>query len=117
MIGLADSVRLLRPAIERESDTTVEWVLTKIKQEQFQLWRGDQSAIVTNVVDVGNGRHLVWLFAGGNLKEIKEEMKPQIEEWARSIGCARATMTARPGWGRALQDYKPRKQVVLSKEL
>jgi len=38
MIGLADSVRLLRPAIERERDTTVEWVLTKIKQEQFQLW-------------------------------------------------------------------------------
>jgi hypothetical protein len=51
------------------------------------------------------------------LKEIKEEMKPQIEEWAKSIGCARATMTARPGWGRTLQDYKPKKQVVLSKEL
>jgi len=117
MIGLADSVRLLRPAIERERDTTVEWVLTKIKQGQFQLWRGEQSALVTNVVDVGNGRHLVWLFAGGNLTEINELMKPEIEDWARHVGCIRATMTARPGWSRVLKDYKQRKQVVLSKEL
>ena len=116
-IGLAESVRLLRTAHEREGDATVEWVLSKIKREDFQLWRGERSAIVTNLVDVGNGRHLVWLFAGGNLAEISKVMKPQIEEWAKNVGCLRATMTARPGWSRTLKDYNKRKPVVLSKEL
>jgi len=117
MIGFADSVRLLRPAIERENDTTVEFVLQKVKKGDFQLWRGEESAIVTGVADVGQGKHLVWYFAGGNLKEISNQMKPEIEEWAKSVGCKRATMTARPGWSRALTDYKQRKQVVLMKEL
>jgi len=116
-IGLADSVQLLRPAIKREDDVSLEWVLNQIQTEQFQLWRGEESAIVTNVIDAGKGRHLVWLFAGGNLNEISKTMKPQIESWAKEIGCSRAHITARPGWSRALKDYHQRKQVVLIKEL
>ena len=116
-IGLADSLQLLRPAINREADVSLEWVLNQIQTEEFQLWRGEESAIVTNVIDAGKGRHLVWLFAGGNLDEISKTMKPQIESWAKEIGCSRAHITARPGWSRALKDYHQRKQVVLIKEL
>lgn len=116
-IGLADSVRLLRPAIEREGDATVEFVLSGIKRGEFQLWRGEESAIVTKMVNVGTGGQLIWIFAGGNLEEIRDKMKPEIENWAKAQGCIRATMTARPGWSKALPDYQQRKQVVLTKEL
>lgn len=116
-IGLADSVRLLRPAIEREGDTTVEFVLGGIKRGMFQLWRGEESAIVTKMVNLGTGGQLIWIFAGGNLEEIRDKMKPEIEDWAKAQGCIRATMTARPGWSKALPDYQQRKQIVLTKEL
>ncbi len=116
-IGLADSVKLLRPAIEREGDTTVEFVLSGIKRGEFQLWRGKESAIVTKMMNVGVGGHLIWIFAGGNLEEIRDKMKPEIENWAKDQGCIRATMTARRGWSKALPDYQQRKQVVLTKEL
>jgi len=114
---LAESIQLLLPAIEREGDVSLEWVLNQIQAGEFQLWRGDYSAIVTNIADAGNGRHLVWLFAGGDLDEISKTMKPQIEQWAKESGCVRAHITARPGWSRVLKDYEQRKQVVLIKEL
>ena len=116
-IGVFQSVELLQPAIDREGDVNLDWLLQKIKVADFQLWRGEKSAIVTNVADAGNGKHLVWLFAGGDLQEITNEMKPHIEDWAKSIGCKRASMTARFGWSKVLTDYSKRKQFVLVKEL
>ena len=115
-IGVLESIKLLQPAIDREADVSIEWLLTNIRQGRFQLWKGEGSAIVTNVADAGNGKHLVWLFAGGDLQEITKELKPQIENWAKSIGCQRASMTARVGWSKVLKDYKKRQQFVLVKE-
>lgn len=117
MISLAESVRLLRPAVERGEEATIEWVFRKIKRDEFQLWRGEKSAIVTVAYEAGVGGILMWLYAGGDLQEIQYEMKPKIEAWARSIGCNRATMLARRGWSRVLTDYKLRPQVLLTKEL
>ena len=116
-IGVLESIRLLHPAIDRDSEVTDEWVLGKVREGQFQLWKGEGSAIVTNVADAGKCKHLVWLFAGGDLQEITKGLKPQIEHWAKSIGCKRASLTARVGWSKVLKDYKKRQQVVLVKEL
>lgn len=116
-IGVLESIKLLQPAIDREADVSIEWVLTNVREGRFQLWKGESSAIVTNVADAGKGRHLVWLFAGGDLQEITNDMKPKIEHWAKSIGCKRASMTARVGWSKVLKDYNKRHQTVLVKEL
>lgn len=117
MISLAESVRLLRPAVEREGEATIEWVLSKVKRDEFQLWRGEKSAIVTVAYEAGAGRILMWLYAGGDLQEIQQGMKPEIEAWARSVGCIRATMLARKGWSRVLTDYTAKPQIALFKEL
>lgn len=117
MIGLTEAIKLIDRAIQRENDTNIDWVFQQIEEGGLQLWRGERSAVVTRCVDVGNGGHLVWVFAGGDLEEIRDEMKPHIEEWAKHLGCVKATMTARPGWQKVLPDYKKRKQVVLVKEL
>lgn len=45
-----------------------------------------------------------WL-AGGNLDEILTVI-PLLEEWLRSEGCARVTLTGRKGWMRRLPSYR-----------
>lgn len=107
----------LIPAIDREREVSWDWVHTGVMNGDLQLWPGYESAIVTRVILKEDFDELQWMFAGGKLEEITDEMKPVIEDWARSQNIKRASLSARPGWEKALPDYTRSKNVKLFKEL
>lgn len=79
-----------------------EWpeVQARIAENTVQVWLGERSAILTELV--GDAIH-VWLGAG-DLNELLE-MRPLIERYGREIGCTRATIDGRLGWDRALKTH------------
>lgn len=89
---------LLRPALSEGQ----EWaeVIERIQQDKAQLWLGERSAMVTEIV--GDAIH-VWL-GGGDLSELLE-MRPLVESAGREWGCRRATISGRLGWDRALKPF------------
>lgn len=67
-----------------------------------QLWPGDAAAMVTKVLEDQTGRVLhVWL-GGGDLEELLR-LQPAVAAWGRSMGCNRATIEGRAGWGKVLK--------------
>lgn len=89
---------LLRPALAEGQ----EWpeVIDRIQHGRAQLWLGERSALVTEIV--GDAIH-VWL-GGGDLTELLE-MRPLVERAGREWGCKRATIDGRPGWARVFKPY------------
>ena len=89
---------LLRPSLADGQ----EWseVIERIEQNKAQLWLGERSAMVTEIV--GDAIH-VWLGAG-DLSELLA-MRPLVERAGREWGCKRATISGRLGWDRALKPY------------
>ncbi|RAK60886.1 hypothetical protein DJ021_14225 [Phenylobacterium hankyongense] len=69
------------------------------------FWPGRGAALVaTTEDDPGERRLLIWL-AGGELSELRTELLPQAEAWARACGCRRVLIIGRPGWERALKRH------------
>ena len=96
----AERDRLLADALEYAGGThTVADVLEAIASGAYQEWRGDRSVVVTQVVENPRVKEAHAFLCAGSLDEVKT-MYPVILDWARSIGCTRATFTGRPGWGR-----------------
>ncbi len=100
-----DRVRgYLEAAIQFDShlQLTIEELRKLIGDGKMQLWAADTSAIVTEIIDYGNGRQRVLHFAlaGGNSPEL-EEMVPVVLGWGQHQGCTRATFLGRRGWERS----------------
>jgi hypothetical protein len=65
----------------------------------FQQWLGDESVIITEVLQTPRQKILNVFLAGGNLREIAV-MIPLIREWAIGQGCVKAQFQGRMGWER-----------------
>ena len=78
---------------------TFEDVAAGISAGKMLLWPGENSAIVTQIVEHPRQRTLHFFLAGGNLAEL-EAMLPLIIEWGRKQGCTAASLTGRRGWER-----------------
>lgn len=81
-----------------------EWddVVTFCLDGRMQLWPGERSAAVTTISQYPRRKGLTVIFAGGDLEELRAVLAPQIEDWARTIGCDHITVIGRAGWVRAL---------------
>lgn len=89
----------LLPALEDGSEADL---LADIRAGHAQLWVGERSAMVTQVVEEASGRALhVWL-AGGALADILA-LKPGVEAWGRARDCDYVTINGRRGWARILR--------------
>jgi hypothetical protein len=106
-------------ALKYDGDTHgLEDVLLLVASGECQLWPGQRSAIVTEVVRHPRKTVLHFWLAGGDLQEL-EAMTVDIERWAREQGCSRVTLAGRRGWERTfLRDrgYSPQ-WAVMAKEL
>ena len=114
----------LAEALEHARGThTVEDVLRLAGEGKLQLWVGDRSAAVTEILHFPQKRALNLFLAGGDLAEIRRA-QPGIEAFGRGMGCdfmmfsARLTPAARPrsGWERACPDFTA-DWIAMSKEL
>lgn len=98
----------LIPAIEQTKGTHNEDdIIRGLILGKYKLWLGDRSAIVTEFVEYDSGKMktLHWFLVGGDMAELLE-IKPKIEEWAKSQGCKRVSCAGRKGWEKVLTDYE-----------
>lgn len=94
-------------ALDRSPPThTIDDVRTAVMRGEAKLWAGRNAAAVTQIEVHPQLKALsVWL-AGGDLEELRDEMLPQAEVFAREQGCRYVAVTGRQGWARAL-GYRP----------
>jgi len=113
--ALADELARCRPwleaALERSGfDMDFDEIVDRTLHEDFDLWPGESSVIVT---ETAGDRLNLWL-AAGDLEEL-EYMMRSIDTWAREIGFHQILLFARRGWERTfLRDhgYAPRWTVM-----
>jgi hypothetical protein len=91
----------VQAALDRGGNThTVQDVAAGLESGQFQMWTGDDSIIITEIVDFPRKRICNYFLAGGRLNEL-EPMVPVIEEWAKEErGCDGITLIGREGWSK-----------------
>jgi hypothetical protein len=84
------------------SDDTEDEVINELLINHAQLWRGERSAMVTQLVRAEVPNITVWL-GGGDLSDLLA-LQPGVEAWARQQGAQEARINGRTGWSRALRD-------------
>jgi len=85
---------------------TADDVEQAIRSGEAQFWPGRACAAVTQIEDYPKVRAASFWLAGGDLDELRDELRPRVEAWAKAQGCRHLTITGRQGWGRAL-GYAP----------
>lgn len=85
---------------------------------QVQFWGTDRAAILTWLKHYPGGAFTCETFAAaGDPAEMVEVLKPEIEAWARAMGCTNCLITAgRRGMARLHSDYT-HYQTILGKVL
>lgn len=96
-----------RPAFLEATDERLypaRWLDGRVAAETVQFWRSDNAAALTEIRTYPSGLSDVHaLVAAGDLDEIKALIVPQIEHWARLIGCVGFAVESRPAWARVLK--------------
>lgn len=109
----------IEAALEYSQGThTADDVLEQISTGELQLWPGQNSVVVTQIITFPRKKVLHIFLAGGNQKELKE-MDPYVVQWAKDQGCTALTFTGRLGWSRSEMRDIGFKQthVMMSKEI
>lgn len=108
-----EAAAALAPAFVRSYSHDVKEWMERCKEDTAQLWRHNNLWAVTEVRDTPYGRLLVGVALAG---DYNDQLIPEIERWAKSIGCVKALLTGRKGFAKWLPDYKT-KTVTLEKDL
>jgi hypothetical protein len=83
---------------------TIQWLDQHVASGSAKLWTSENAAILTEVRHYPTGlRAIHYLYVAGDLKEIVELLRPQVEEFGRSQGCTRIFGDSRPAWARILK--------------
>jgi hypothetical protein len=94
------------PLIERALEYTegcydLGDVRNAVLSGRMQLWPGDRSAMVTELVHYPSRKGLIVTFAGGEFAEL-DRMKEKVRAFAVENGCDFWATHGRPGWARKL---------------
>lgn len=95
----------IKRALSYQATHSIEDVEKMVEEGYAQLWLGEKSAAVTEIVDFPQCRTLHLWLCGGDLREITEVMLPKAEEYARKQGCNRLTTAGRIGWDRVMNRH------------
>lgn len=104
----------------RNGDTTPDRLLEEVARKKRQLWVGmrGEEILVAALTEVGPD--LLQTFrvthGAGEDRDSWVHLLGDLEAWAKSIGCKRMEVVARPGWERVLKDMK-KTHVILEKRL
>ena len=77
-------------------------VVQEVLRGDAQSWATEHAWIITRVIDAPRLKTLHFWLASGEMDEVLE-LSERVMDWARSIGCAKATMHGRLGWVRVLK--------------
>lgn len=99
----------IKRALSYQATHAIEDVERMILEDEAQLWLGEKSAAVTEIVQFPKCKTLHLWLCGGDLREIIDVMLPKAEAFARQEGCTRLTTAGRVGWDRVMkgQGFSP----------
>lgn len=101
-----EAVEHLKPALERARGThTIDEIFAGVMRGELQLWVGNHSAGITEVVTYPRCKAVRIFLAGGDLEEMKH-MERVLSEGARELGFDRIEIGGRRGFLRALVGYE-----------
>ena len=115
---------LLQRALEHAHGThELEDLVKAIMAGQLQLWVGEKSAAVSEILTFPRKRALNIFLAAGDMEELQACI-PGMAAFARGHGCDRLMFSGRldqvdgrrSGWERLMPDFTPT-HIALSKEL
>ena len=96
---------MLEAALEHQDTHSIIDVYRAIEGGAAQIWCADKSCVVTEILEHPKKRVArIWL-AAGNRFELVTKMLPDIEDWARELGCDSVEVVGRRGWRRVLTGY------------
>jgi hypothetical protein len=94
----------LAPVIERALRYDPEWTLEAIAEQitegTMQLWPGERSAVVTEILQRPRAKVLYFFLAAGEMDEV-QRLYHLILAWGKARGCTRASFVGRYGWARS----------------
>lgn len=98
--------KFIEPSIPFTYGThTIEDIEREIAAGRLQFTPGENSAVVTEILNYPRLRAVNFFLVGGDMKEIVEVMEPEVVARAKILGCTRVAQHGRPGWGRVLAPY------------
>jgi hypothetical protein len=112
-----------KPLVERAlkyagGTHTAEDILDAILAKTMQLWMGERSAIVTEIMVYPQLTSCRIFLAAGQKAELRDVLRLKVEAFALEQGATRMEIIGRRGWTRVLADagYTPA-SAVITKEL
>lgn len=98
---------------------TISWLDGQLWAGRAWFWGNDKAGIVAELRQYPTGAFDIHgLVAAGDVATIRDELIPQAERWAASIGALGAIIESRPAWAKVLKGhgYEPW-QTSVRKEL
>lgn len=79
-----------------------------------RFWPGRDAALITRVEYYPRATWLLLWLAGGDLAELRDDLRPAAEAWGKSQDCTKSIIMGRLGWSKALSGvgYAPLAMVV-----
>lgn len=77
-------------------------VKARVEAGDARFWAGRNAAMVTTQQDYPKLKSFTFWLAGGDLDELRDELRPMAEAHYRARGCTYATIYGRRGWVKAL---------------
>jgi len=105
----------LEPALARFQTHHWRDVIIGVTQGSMQLWRNKTSACVTEITDYPAMRVLHIFLAGGDIAGVVK-LEPEVEAYARLMGCTRLQMFGRNGWQKVARHWKT-SNIILHREI
>lgn len=104
MKTILDFMPQVEKALGYGSDYTVEEMAVEILEGRAQLWQEGEAMIVTQLDESPRGPSVYFWVAAGQLDDVLA-LATKVYDWAREIGCYKATFVGRRGWRKPLADH------------
>lgn len=95
----------IEPALAHQATHTLADVEHLVSEGLAQVWQGERSAAVTEIIQQPRQKDFSLWLCGGDMEEICETMLPKAAEWAKKEGCTRMLTSGRTGWDRVMKKY------------
>lgn len=96
-----------------------QWLAGEVWSGRARFFEGEGCALVAEIkIYPAGGRDVHFLVAAGDLDELIEALRLDVEAWGREMNCIASVVESREGWARALKPhgYEPH-QLAVRKEL
>lgn len=93
-------------AVEKGSEYTLQEIRQGLCRAKMQLWTsqndGIEAALVTTIQNNDKLRYCLLLAAGGTNVDEWCQWLPEVEKWAKELGCEEMQIYGRIGWSRKI---------------